>query len=62
MEQIHSVCVYSASSTEISAAYFEAAETLGRLLAERRIRLINGAGKVGLMSTVPMQCWPTEEP
>lgn len=52
MEQIHSVCVYSASSTEIAAAYFEAAETLGRLLAECRIRLINGAGKVGLMSTV----------
>lgn len=42
MNQINSVCVYSASSTKIDAVYFQAAETLGRLLAEHRIRLING--------------------
>lgn len=52
MNQIHSVCVYSASSTKISPVYFEAAENLGRLLAEHHIRLINGAGNIGLMRTV----------
>ena len=52
MNQIHSVCVYSASSTKISPVYFEAAEQLGRLLAEHHIRLINGAGSLGLMRTV----------
>lgn len=52
MNQIHSVCVYSASSTKIDSVYFEAAEELGRLFAERHIRLINGAGSIGLMRSV----------
>ena len=47
MNQINSVCVYSASSTKIDAVYFQAADTLGRLFAEHRIRLINGAGSIG---------------
>ena len=52
MNQINSVCVYSASSTKIDAVYFQAAETLGRRLAEHHIRLINGAGSIGLMCSV----------
>lgn len=52
MNQINSVCVYSASSTKIAPVYFETAEELGRLLAERRIHLINGAGSIGLMRAV----------
>lgn len=52
MNQIHSVCVYSASSTKIDSVYFEAAEQLGRLLAEHHIRLVNGAGSIGLMRSV----------
>ena len=38
MNQINSVCVYSASSTKIDPVYFTAAETLGRLLADHHIR------------------------
>lgn len=52
MNQIHSVCVYSASSTKISPIYFEAAQKLGRMLSEHNIRLINGAGSIGLMRSV----------
>lgn len=52
MNEINSVCVYSASSTQIAPVYFKAAEELGRLLAARRIRLINGAGCIGLMRSV----------
>lgn len=52
MNQINSVCVYSASSTKIAPVYLETAEELGRLLAEHRIHLINGAGSIGLMRTV----------
>ncbi len=52
MNQINSVCVYSASSTKIDPVYFRAAEELGRLLAEHRIRLINGAGSIGLMRSM----------
>ena len=50
MNDIRNVCVYSASSTKIDKAYFEAAGELGRLLAEKHINLINGAGNIGLMA------------
>ena len=50
MNQIQNVCVYSASSTKITPAYFATAEELGRLLAIRGINLINGAGSIGLMA------------
>ena len=50
MNKITSVCVYCASSTKIDSDYFEAARELGTLLGKRHIRLINGAGGIGLMS------------
>ena len=49
MNTIKNVCVYSASSTQIAPLYFQVAEELGRLLAEKHINLINGAGYRGLM-------------
>lgn len=50
MNQIKSVCVYSASSTQIDTIYFDEAARLGTLLGERGINLINGAGRMGLMA------------
>ena len=47
---IKNVCVYSASSTQIAPAYFEAATQLGRLLAIKGINLLHGAGSIGLMA------------
>lgn len=52
MNKIDSVCVYSASSTKIDPVYFDAARQLGALLAQKHIRLINGAGNMGLMSAL----------
>jgi uncharacterized protein (TIGR00730 family) len=52
MNKITSVCVYSASSTKIDPAYTEAARELGALLGQKQIRLINGAGNMGLMAAV----------
>ena len=49
---MQSVCVYCASSTQIDEKYFRAAEELGTLIAQRGLRLITGAGKLGLMNTV----------
>ncbi|MDM8154674.1 TIGR00730 family Rossman fold protein [Bacteroides gallinaceum] len=49
MNEIKNICVYCASSPQIAPVYFEAAERLGCLLAERQINLIDGAGRVGLM-------------
>lgn len=49
MNKINAICVYCASSTQIDQAYFNGAEELGTLLAEANIRLVNGAGNIGLM-------------
>lgn len=49
---MQSVCVYCASSTQIAEKYFHAAQELGTLIAQKGMRLITGAGKLGLMNTV----------
>ena len=50
MNERKHICVYCASSTQIDPRYFQAARELGRLMAERGITLINGAGSMGLMA------------
>lgn len=50
--RITSVTIYCASSTQIDDSYFMAADRLGGLLAEKGIRIINGAGSIGLMRAV----------
>lgn len=52
MNEIKNICVYSASSTKIDPVYFEAAEELGKILAQKHINLINGAGCLGLMCRI----------
>ena len=52
MNKINAVCVYSASSTKIDSVYFETARELGTLLARNGIRVVNGAGNMGLMAAV----------
>ena len=52
ISNISSVCVYCASSTKIPSVYFDAAKELGRLLGERKLRVVNGAGNIGLMCAV----------
>jgi len=47
-----SICVYSGSADGIHAEFKTAARQMGRLLAERGIRLIYGGGKTGLMGDV----------
>lgn len=49
---LSSVCVYCASSTKIDPVYFEAATQLGHLLGKQGLRVINGAGSIGLMRSV----------
>ena len=49
---MNSVCVYCASSTQIDEKYFRAAEELGALIARKGLRLVTGAGKMGLMCAV----------
>lgn len=46
------LCVFCGSSVGNQAAYIEAAEAMGRLLAKRRIGLVYGGGHVGLMGVI----------
>src|SRR5690606_22648607 len=49
---IQSICVFCGASPGANPVYRQTAEALGRLLAERGIRLIYGGGAVGLMGVV----------
>ncbi|KAF0862615.1 TIGR00730 family Rossman fold protein [Pseudomonas sp. LD120] len=47
-----SVCVFCGASTGANPLYLEAAQALGRALAERKLTLVYGGGAVGLMGVV----------
>ncbi|MDB6445150.1 MAG: TIGR00730 family Rossman fold protein [Mesorhizobium sp.] len=47
-----SVCIFCGASTGANPAYREAAQALGRALAERKLTLVYGGGAVGLMGIV----------
>ncbi len=51
-EVVKTITVYGASSSKIDAAYIEAAEQLGRLMAQKGMMCINGAGGKGVMGAV----------
>ncbi len=52
MSQIRSLCVLCGSRLGNDPAYREAAGRLGRIIAERGVRLVFGAGSIGLMGVV----------
>ncbi len=47
-----SICVFCGSSDAVHADYRSAAREMGKLLAQRKIRVIYGGGKTGLMGEV----------
>ena len=49
---MNSICVFCGSSDSVHSDYISAARTMGRILAERGIRLVYGGGKTGLMGAV----------
>ena len=49
MPKIRSLCVYCGASARVAQVHRDAAASLGRLLAEAKIRLVFGGGRVGLM-------------
>ena len=46
------IAIYCASSTQIRESFFKAAEDVGRLLAEKGVGVVTGAGNLGLMNSV----------
>ena len=51
-----SVCVFCGSNVGSDPAYITAAQELGRVLAEKEISLVYGAGNVGLMGVIADAC------
>lgn len=51
-----SIVVYCASSSKVGEAFLNSARELGRLMAERGIRLLDGGGRTGLMGAVNDGC------
>jgi uncharacterized protein (TIGR00730 family) len=49
---LRSICVFCGSSPGLRPQYAEAAANFGRLLGQRGIRLVYGAGNVGLMGVL----------
>lgn len=49
---LRAVCVYCGSGKGLNPHYVQAAHTLGRSLAERRVGLVYGGGGLGLMGEV----------
>ena len=56
MTRIKSIAVYAASSSQVPQPFFNAAHELGAAMARRNIRLVYGAGKVGLMGALSDAC------
>lgn len=52
MSDISAICVFCGSRTGSDPAYESAARSLGRMMAERDVRLVYGGGHVGLMGVV----------
>ena len=49
---MNSICVYCGSANRASRVYFAAAKRMGETLARRKLRLIYGGGKTGLMGAL----------
>ena len=52
MTDLRALCVYCAASNKVAPRHLEAARDLGRLAARRSIRIVFGAGSVGLMGAL----------
>ena len=52
MSAIGSVCVFCGSRTGADTAYSRAARRFGRILIERKMRLVYGGGSIGLMGVL----------
>ncbi|OJV44902.1 MAG: Rossman fold protein, TIGR00730 family [Bacteroidales bacterium 36-12] len=49
---MENICVYCASSSQVKSVYFDAAEKLGKIIANNNLRLLYGGGHRGLMGKI----------
>tara|TARA_B100000029_G_scaffold502831_2_gene578761 strand:- start:171 stop:746 length:576 start_codon:yes stop_codon:yes gene_type:complete len=54
--RINAICVFCGSRSGYKREFSEAAFRLGKLLAENRLKLVYGAGNIGLMGDIAKAC------
>ena len=52
MNAISALCVYCGSSNDVSPVYLQQARELGRRAAERKLAIVFGGGRVGMMGAL----------
>jgi uncharacterized protein (TIGR00730 family) len=57
MRNLSSICVYCGTGSEVDQAYKDAAFQLGQHLAQKKVRLVYGGGRMGLMGLVADGCF-----
>jgi uncharacterized protein (TIGR00730 family) len=57
MPKINSACVYCGTGHNVSQAYKDIAAQLGQVMAQEKVRLVYGGGRVGLMGIVSQSCF-----
>lgn len=55
-ESMHSICVFCGSADGLDPVYTSAATELGKALARRKIALVYGAGRTGMMGALAEGC------
>ncbi|GAP06208.1 MAG TPA: TIGR00730 family Rossman fold protein [Anaerolinea thermolimosa] len=51
-QRFHSICVFCGSADGLEPQFLHAASSMGALLAQRKIQLVYGGGKTGMMGAV----------
>ncbi len=57
MSKVNSACVYCGTGHSVSQIYKDTAARLGTVMAESKVRLVYGGGRVGLMGIVSQSCF-----
>ncbi len=57
MSKVNSACVYCGTGHSVSQVYKDTAARLGTVMAESKVRLVYGGGRVGLMGIVSQSCF-----
>lgn len=57
MSKVNSACVYCGTGHSVSQIYKDTAARLGTVMAESKVRLVYGGGRVGLMGIVSQACF-----
>ena len=57
MSKVNSACVYCGTGHNVSQVYKDTAARLGTVMAQSKVRLVYGGGRVGLMGIVSQACF-----